>query len=229
MIQPIASCLEQPKALELSSCAGVPALLLTYVPPDEVSGAHLHDAAVLHVRRHVGVLQLLQAVRDPHGGDALAVGVHHPPHGPHHPGLVRLVQKRGQLVQQQHPRVLHQRPRDGHALLLPPAERGHLALQHLLPAQVHRLQRPRHPPVHLRVRQVAAVPQPERHVRAHAGHDHLVVGVLEHERARGLHAQPPAPRSHEPGERPQQGGLAAAVGPQQHEEGAPGDPQRHPR
>mmetsp|Transcript_40 Transcript_40/g.147 ORF Transcript_40/g.147 Transcript_40/m.147 type:complete len:296 (+) Transcript_40:17-904(+) len=202
-------------------------LLLPDVTPDVIPAAHLRHAAVLHVARGVAVPQLLEPVRDPHGGD-FRVRVHDVSHRPHHPGLIRLVEEGGELVQQQHARVLHQRPGDGHPLLLPPRQRRDLPSHELVRIEVHRGERGSDARVHLLPAHVR-VPaiQRERDVVAHGGHDDLVVGVLKHERARRLDSQPTAPRRDEPGEGSQQRGLAAAVGAEEHEHRSARHAQAH--
>eukprot|EP00982_Pelagococcus_subviridis_P011174 31066-Pelagococcus_subviridis.AAC.1 len=164
-------------------------------------------------------------MRHPHRRHLLSV--HHPSHRLHDVHLIRLVQKRRELVQEHHPRVLHEHARDRDALLLPPRERRDLFIQPLVALQIHRRERGADSVHHLLRGQIRALDaQTERDVRADGGHDDLVVRVLEHERLRRRDAQAAAPRLGEARERSKQRGLAAAVRAQEHVERASRDAER---
>ena len=74
------------------------------------------------------------------------------------------VQRAQRLVQQKHLRMVHKRPRDGHALLLPAGERGRVAP--LVALQAHQLQHLQAAGADLFFVQLLQ-PQAERHVLEH--------------------------------------------------------------
>lgn len=98
-------------------------------------------------------------------------------HNLQHTGLVLIVNKCRQLIAQQHRRPLSEHPRNGHALLLPPAQC--VARPGRDARQVDRGQRVIDPLRHL-VRVQVVAPEPKRHVGSDRGHDNLVVRVLKH-------------------------------------------------
>ena len=103
-------------------------------------------------------------------------------------------------------------------LLLPAGEGGDLPCQDaFLAGHVHRVQRALDPTLDLGVGEVVAAAEAEGDVRADGGHDDLVVGILEHERARGLDAKAAVPGRARPAEGARERGLAAAVRAEEHE------------
>ena len=81
----------------------------------------LHDPSVVHVGDGVGVVEDARVVRDDDDG---AVGLDGVRGQQLHDGLAaRMVQRRRRLVADDEARLVHERARDGHALLLAPGER----------------------------------------------------------------------------------------------------------
>jgi len=77
----------------------------------------LHNPTIVHLRNGIGVMEDTRVVRDDDHG---TVGMHGVPGEQFHHGFARrMVQRSGRLVAKNQSRLMHERSREGDALLLP--------------------------------------------------------------------------------------------------------------
>ena len=195
--------------------------------------AHLLDPALVQHHDLLGDLhRLLLVVRDEHGRhvdlvvEATQPGAQLLAHGG--------VERAEGLVEQQHARLDRERAGERHALALAARELGGIAVREAV--EVHELQQLVHARLDLLLGPLADR-EPEGHVLRHG---HVLEGrvVLEDEadvaalrrllgRVLAGDVDPAAVGRLEPGDHPQQRGLAAAAGAEQGREGAVADLERH--
>ncbi len=138
------------------------------------------------------------------------------------------------LVEQEHARLGGQRPRQRDPLLLPAGELPDAA--QAVPLEIHQGERPVHPAVEVGSTHPERL-EPKRHVGADVEVREERVVLEHHPEAPGhrrdaghivtLDQDPTLIRRLEPGEQPERGRLAAAAGPQQCQQLAALERQRH--